>query len=254
MNAIFITVRTGSTRLPNKALLKIRNKTTIEHLIDRVKKSKLTDIVVLCTTRLPEDDILCDIAIKNGIKHYRGSTHDKLERWKGATEKYDVDFFVTADGDDLFCEPSLIDLAFTQYKHNNCDFIKGEGLICGSFTYGIKSSVLHKVCEIKDSEDTEMMWVYFTDTGLFNVEDLMNVPEEFQRTDIRMTLDYKDDLVFFERVIESFNTNDFYLNDIVKLVDLNPEIKKINFYLEEEWKQNQLAKISLELKNETNNP
>ena len=65
MNAIFITVRTGSTRLPNKSLLKIRNKTTIEHLISRVKKSKKADAVILCTTKLDSDDVLCEMAVRN---------------------------------------------------------------------------------------------------------------------------------------------------------------------------------------------
>ena len=36
--AIFITVRTGSKRLPNKALLQINGKETIVHLIERMKK------------------------------------------------------------------------------------------------------------------------------------------------------------------------------------------------------------------------
>tara|TARA_R110002110_G_scaffold33241_4_gene114102 strand:- start:1117 stop:1863 length:747 start_codon:yes stop_codon:yes gene_type:complete len=248
MNGIFITVRTGSTRLPNKALLKINDKTTIEHLIERVKKAHLADVVVLCTTTLSEDDILCELASKNGIKHHRGSVEDKLERWNGAAKQYNVDFFVTADGDDLFCEPELIDLAFEQHKNNKCDFIKAEGVICGSFTYGIKSEALQKVCEIKDTDNTEMMWVYFTDTGLFNVEDLQNVPKDFLRADIRMTLDYRDDFVFFEKVIKSFDRNDFSLRDIVQLIDEKPEIKEINLYLEEEWKNNQIAKTTLELK------
>ena len=38
LKAIFISVRTGSTRLPNKSILKIKNKHTIEYVIDSVKK------------------------------------------------------------------------------------------------------------------------------------------------------------------------------------------------------------------------
>ena len=45
MKAIFISVRTGSVRLPKKALKKIVGKSTIEHLIGRVRKSKLADMV-----------------------------------------------------------------------------------------------------------------------------------------------------------------------------------------------------------------
>ena len=39
-----------------------------------------------------------------------------------------------------------------------------------------------------------MMWVYFTETGLFRVEDLQDVDHVYCRDDIRMTLDYDDDL------------------------------------------------------------
>ena len=37
MNGIFITVRTGSTRLPNKSILKIKDKYTIEYVSNSVK-------------------------------------------------------------------------------------------------------------------------------------------------------------------------------------------------------------------------
>lgn len=248
MKSIFITVRSGSTRLPNKATLKINGKTTIEHLIDRVKNSKLSDSIILCTTTLPEDDILCDIAKSNNIKYYRGSVKDKLERWKGACRKYNVDFFITADGDDLFCEPKLIDLAINQYKNTNADFIKTDEVVCGAFTFGIKYTALKKVCEIKDTDDTEMMWVYFTDTGLFNIENLQNIPKKYKRKDIRMTLDYKDDFNFFKNVIEHFNKKTFGLDDILSYIDDNPEVSKLNFYLEQNWSENQNKNIKLILK------
>ncbi|MFZ3058099.1 MAG: hypothetical protein WA102_00045, partial [Candidatus Methanoperedens sp.] len=112
--AIFITVRTGSTRLPEKALLKINDRSTIELVIDRVKRSQKAEIIVLCTTEAKNDDILCEIAKENAILFFRGSAEDKLMRWKGAAEEYDVEFFVTSDGDDLLCDPELIDLAFEQ--------------------------------------------------------------------------------------------------------------------------------------------
>ena len=44
--AILITVRTGSTRLPQKALLEINGKSTIVHLIDRLKQSKLANDII----------------------------------------------------------------------------------------------------------------------------------------------------------------------------------------------------------------
>lgn len=248
--AIFITVRTGSTRLPNKSLLKIQGLTTIEHVIQRVKRSRLAQQVVLCTTTLPEDDVLAELATKNGIQFYRGPVEDKLERWNGAAQKFGVDFFVTADGDDLLCEPELIDLAFAQAKRTGADFIEGQGQICGSFTYGIRASALKKVCEIKAEGDTEMMWVYFKDTGLFRVELLQDIPADFKRGDIRMTLDYAEDFEFFKRVIEALQPQkpDFNLHDVVRYIDQHPEVAEINIAFEKMWAENQKKKTTLRLK------
>ena len=250
MKAIFVTVRMGSKRLANKCLLKINGIPTIEHLIRRVKKSKKTDLIILCTSNNKEDDILCDIAVANNINYYRGSSKDKLERWNGACNKYQVNFFVTADGDDLFCDPDLIDLAFSQYDKSNAmiDFIKSDDVICGAFTYGIKSEALNKVCAIKDTDDTEMMWVYFTDTKLFRVEDLQDIDILYCRDDIRMTLDYDDDFIFFKKIIEYFGTEEFSLKEVIRYLDSNPDIKKINYHRHQEWKKNQIMKTKLLLK------
>ena len=83
-NGILITVRTGSSRLPQKALIKIADLCTIEYPILAAKRSKHCDKIVLCTTTLKEDDVLCELANKHGIEYFRGSVKDKLDRWYNA--------------------------------------------------------------------------------------------------------------------------------------------------------------------------
>jgi len=247
--AIFITVRTASSRLPKKALIEIQSIPTIVHLIRRMKKINVNHIV-LCTTSLEEDDILCEIAKNEEIDFFRGSVKDKLNRWKEAAKKFKIDFFITADGDDIFCSKELIDLALVQLLANNCDFLESPGVICGAFTYGIKVEALNKVCDIKNTEDTEMMWTYFKDTGLFKIENLNNVPSVFIRNDIRMTLDYKDDLIFFKKIIDHFYEKQEYnysLSDIISFLDSNNEIININSYLHDQWRNNQITNTSLDL-------
>jgi spore coat polysaccharide biosynthesis protein SpsF len=243
-NAIFITARLGSSRLPQKHLLKIQSKYCIEYVIERAKRSKNADKIVLCTTVLDEDIKLRNIARLHGIEYYRGSVLDKLDRWNRAAEKFDVDFFVTADADDLFCEPELVDLAFDQYKKSNADFIEWnqDELVCGAFTYGIKVDALKKVCEEKKSNDTEMMWVYFT-KDKFKVENLNNIPDVFKRPEIRATLDYQEDFYFFENIIEHFGNNDFSLRDVIVYLDVNPDVIKINQFRNTDWANNQLKKV-----------
>lgn len=246
MNAILLTVRTKSTRLPKKCLLELNNGLqTIEYLIKRIKKCKHK--IILCTTTNKEDDILAKIAIKNNIDYFRGSENDKLDRWYNACKKFDIKNIVTVDGDDLFVETSLIDKAFNQIKE--CDFIQGDhtGLICGSFTYAFTFDSLERVCNLKDDNETEMMWVYFTETGIFNIQELKDVDEKFYRDDIRMTLDYKEDLDFFNQILKHNNDPDLY--QIIDIINNNPDIKNINFFRQKDWKINQDKNIHLKVKN-----
>lgn len=250
MKGILITVRSASTRLNNKCYKKIKGRSTIEYVIEQAKKSTRAQVIVLCTTELSEDDLLCEIASNNNIEYFRGSVTDKLERWNGACKKFNIEFFVTADGDDLFCDPELMDLAFAQYDQGVTDFIKSDEVVCGSFTYGIKHTALQKVCDIKDTDDTEMMWVYFTETNLFNVQELQDIPDYAKRKDIRMTLDYQEDFDFFKNVIDYFDGIDYSMKDILVYLDANKSVIDINYFLENQWKQNQVNKTQLKLKGE----
>ena len=78
--------------------------------MDRVKRAKNIDLVVLCTTKNPVDDKLVKLAEKLNIFWFRGSEIDVLKRYLDASKKLGVDYIVNVDGDDIFCEPELIDL------------------------------------------------------------------------------------------------------------------------------------------------
>ncbi len=254
-SAIFITVRTTSSRLPQKALLKIRNQRVIEHVIDRAKLCKNANLVVLCTTTNKEDDVLVDIAKRKKIKSFRGSEKDKLVRWRDAAREFKIDYFATFDGDDFFCSPILVDLSILQMSKNPCDIIQApQGLICGSFTFCISVKALEKVCEIKDSNETEMMWGYFTETGLFSVNNLQVRNPLYFNSKIRMTLDYAEDFAFFYRIYDRMHMkkNNVDLIKIIKMLNKNPDIPKINIFRQTQFLQNQKNKTNILLKKNIN--
>ena len=250
--AIFITVRTDSSRLPNKTMKEILRKPVLEHVINRAKQTTKFDEIIVCTTQRNIDDIVVEMALGCNVKVFRGSLDDKLERWNGAAHTYDIDYIVTFDGDDLFCDPYLLDKGAEQIKNGEYDFIElPKGLICGAFTYAFTAKALKKVCEIKDSTDTEMMWTYFKDTGLFRTGYLENVEDIYFSDDYRLTLDYPEDFEFFTKVFEHFNcsNNDVPLKEIVKYFREHPEIPKINIGRQQEFLENQRRKTKLVLKN-----
>ncbi len=249
--ACFITVRTGSTRLPNKWDLKIRGRRTIEHIIDRTKLVRGAERIVLCTSTDPSDDILERIAKENGIDCFRGSLEDKLVRWQGAAKKFNVDYIITVDGDDPFFGVELLEESIAQMKAKPCDFLAvPEGIACGGAEFCFSVEALNKVCDMKDTSDTEMMWVYFTKTGKFNVRD-QDIPDRrYYSNTVRMTLDYIEDFNFFARVFDEFNTdtNTIPLLDIMALLEKKPEIAAINYFRQQEFLDNQKRKTKIVLK------
>jgi spore coat polysaccharide biosynthesis protein SpsF len=227
--AIFLSIREKATRLPKKVLLEIKGKTVTEHLIDRLKMAKLPDIIVLCTSTNPNDTVLVDIAKKNNIEYFRGSEDDKLDRYYHAALKFEIDFMIIVDGDDIFCDPECIDNIIRRFKETNADYLRYNDLPVGVTAHGIKIQALKKLLEIKDQINTEVWAGYFTDTGLFNVV-YLEPDEELKHPEIRMTLDYIEDFRFFEEVFERLYKPKqvFSLSEILKLLEEKPEIADIN--------------------------
>ena len=233
MKAIFITARTKSSRLPRKCLLNImHDKRTIEFLVERLLGLHVP--VFLCTSTSVEDDELAGVVARYGVKVFRGSEEDKLRRWLECARENNVDFFVTADGDDLFVEPTLIGMALEQYDKHKHGFIHCTTTPTGSFSWGIETDSLERIYNknVKEGMNTEMGFCWFDD-----VHELDNVPEEYLRTDIRMTLDYPEDLEFFKAVAEKIGNQP--LQTILLFLDSNKDIIKLNWFREDDWRSNQ---------------
>ena len=91
MIVAIIQARMGSSRLPGKIMLKTCGKTFLEHVIDRVIKSKTLDKVVVATSLNKNDDVIEDLCKKKNILYFRGSENDVLSRYKMAADKTHAD-------------------------------------------------------------------------------------------------------------------------------------------------------------------
>ena len=145
---------------------------------------------------------------------------DKFKRWADAAKKFDIDFFVTADGDDLFYDVGLADLVFQQYERTNVDFINGQGLYVD--IYGVKVSALRDMMgsiskNVKETEPFNLT-SYF-DNQLYRTANLENVPDIYKKKKIRMTLDYDDDFKFFNTVINDL-PRDFTFQDVLQALSV----------------------------------
>ena len=118
MNKKFVTTiecRMTSTRLPGKVVKKFGTISSIELLINRIKKSKFVDHIIIATTKKKSDNILVDIAKKNKIGFFRGSEGDVLGRLSQALENRKEDHVIQLTGDNPFLDPEVIDYMCKNY-------------------------------------------------------------------------------------------------------------------------------------------
>src|SRR6185503_402596 len=105
----FIEARMRSSRLPGKVLLPIMGRPMLELMVERLRRARLVDDVVIATTDDPSCDPIAEMADRIGISYFRGSEDDVLARVLGAARAYEADVIVETTGDCPLHDARLID-------------------------------------------------------------------------------------------------------------------------------------------------
>jgi len=245
-----ITGRLKSTRLKRKILLKIKGKTILSHMIDRIKQSKKVSKIIICTSKNKQDRELKNEAIKNKIDIFFGHEEDVIKRLYDAAIENNLDYILNITADCPFVDPSYADKIVEEYKKNDFDLIRQFDLPHGVFCYGIKITALKKIIEIKSSNRTEVWGNYFTNTGLFKIKDLPVKNKFHIRPDLRMTLDYIEDYNFIKLIFNALYIKNkiFSLDQIIEFLDKNPEVININKSKASSFMANYLSQNQISLK------
>ena len=115
---IIIEVRSTSSRLPNKHFYKINNKPILELMINRVKKIKGIDKIILATTKNKEDDKICKLAKKKKINYFRGSENNVTQRVLQSAKKFRLKTVCTITGDCPIIDINLVNQLISTFLDN----------------------------------------------------------------------------------------------------------------------------------------
>jgi len=235
----FITVRTGSSRLPQKCLLPFGEGNVIEHMIRRIRFFDMDPIV--CTTDKPADDILEKIAIEYQVKCFRGSELHKLKRWLDCCDAFNIAAFHTVDADDPFFDADLVKKSFALLStgYDMVSPTEASSMGSASVGYSLTRDIIRKACAISNSQDTEMMWYYLDKVP--GIKKIQLSDEDPHPVRVRLTLDYPEDYWLLCTVQRTMGAN-ASRKEIDDLFRRNPDLHKINWFRNQEWKEAQLAK------------
>ena len=229
MICCIIQARTGSTRLPEKVIQKIDNNLTVlDYVISQVKYSKKIEKIVVATTDLIEDDSICKYANLQKIECFRGSSEDVLDRFYQCAKENSAKTIVRITADNPLIDPNIIDMIINEY--NECDFITNT--LERTFPYGTEVEVfsfasLKKAWEsAKKPSEREHVTPFIRNPK--NKFILKNIKNQKNISNFRYTIDQLEDLQLVKEIIKNISTRPIFLQDIIKLNKVKPEIFKIN--------------------------
>lgn len=229
-----IEARMKSTRLPGKNLRPILGRPMLEMLIERLKRCRMLDGIVVATTPDVTDDVIEVLCGKLGVSCFRGSMEDVLDRVLRAAQSVDADVIVEITGDCPLTDPGIVDQAVEFFLGNKYDYV--SNVLQLTYPLGIAVQVfpvkvLEEVSRLtQDPADREHVSLYIYEHperyALHNIES--GLPEKYRN--YRLTVDTSEDFALICAIFEALYPDKpaFDLGDMLAFLDSNPALLELN--------------------------
>lgn len=242
----------ASARLPGKVLRNIAGEPMLVQVVERVKKAKTIDQVIVATTISHADNEIEQLCRLRDYEFSRGDEKDVLDRFYQTARDASAGIIVRITSDCPLIDPDVIDEVVTAMFNGSeeivhftsssthkkmrsvYDFVANRLPPPWKRTYPIGLDV--EVCtfsalesawkEAKEPYQREHVMPYIYTSGnkfrVHIVENLRNYGA------MRWTVDTSEDLVLVREVYSHFNDVKFSWLDVIELFDKKPELAKIN--------------------------
>lgn len=238
--SVIIACRLKSTRLKEKALLKIGELTSVELCIKNACKFEDVNSVILATSNLASDLPLKDFTYNESVIFHQGDPNDVIQRYLDITRKLKIDVVIRVTADCPFIDNEICEILLKSHFESGADYTAARDAAVGTNLEIINVQALEKVKSYFPSADYSeyMTWYFMNNSEYFKIN-LVDLPENLIRN-YRLTLDYDEDIDMFNKVHQNFENNpDFDIKDIFEFLDSNPEISKINSHIQLKYKTDQ---------------
>jgi glutamate-1-semialdehyde aminotransferase/spore coat polysaccharide biosynthesis protein SpsF (cytidylyltransferase family)/predicted dehydrogenase len=226
-----VQARMGSSRLPGKSLADIEGRPMLWHVIQRVKRARLIDRVVVATSTSSADDAIEKMCHENGVTCYRGSEHDVLDRFYAAARGEKAAQVVRITADCPLIDPEVIDRVVRRFERGDLDYASNamvrsypDGLDTEVFSFSALERAWHEAGKTSEREHvTPYLRSDKFRTG--NVEN--NSAALYQH--YRWTVDEAQDLEFIRAVYKALRDKEsFGMEDVLELIEKNPGLETMN--------------------------
>lgn len=228
--------RMSSTRLPGKVLLRVCGKPLLAHQIERVRRAKRIDELVVATSTDASDDALQALCKDIRVRCHRGSLDDVLDRFIGAAEGFAPAYVVRLTGDCPLADPQVIDKVIAAAQESGVDYAANalhptypDGIDVECMRYEVLQQAAREAR--KPSEREHVTPFIHTQPQRFALREVKN---DIDLSHLRWTVDEPADFVFVSQVFEHLYPMKpaFDMNDVLDFERTHPDIARINRALE----------------------
>lgn len=223
--------RVSSSRLPAKALAPILGRPMLAQQLDRVRRARSLDALVVATSTAPSDDAIEALCASEGVTCFRGSLDDVLDRFYQAARAYAPQHVVRLTGDCPLIDPDLIDgvVAFAlagQFDFGGTDPKRvPDGLDVEVLRFAVLEHAWRQATRPSDREHVSLMILRQPDRfriGLF--------AGGLDSGHLRLTVDEADDLELVRRIYAALYPRNpaFTTRDILDLLAAQPGLLDMN--------------------------
>lgn len=224
--------RMSSTRLPGKVMKPILGKPLLELQIERVRRCRKIDILVVVTSTEKSDDAIEALCRRMAVACFRGDLTNVLDRYYQASQQYDADTIVRLTGDCTLTDPEKIDELITFFQSNEYDYVNNSKPPC--LPHGLDAEVFSrstleqtwKHAGLPSEKEHVTPYMYKPENG-FSIGHLNYPPSHVH---LRWCVDEPEDYVLVKKIYEALYPSNpqFSSADIIRLMSQKPALIKIN--------------------------
>lgn len=228
-----VQARMGSSRLPGKILIPVLGVPVLEWCIERLRRCKRLDEVVIATTVHPRDEEVCYFAQSKGYFFSRGSEEDVLGRYYQVALERKADIVVRLTSDCPLIDPEITDHVIARHldaKHNDMT----SNVFTRTFPRGFDTEVLtHSCLERVNAITQEQIYREHVTNYIHDFPEqfrIENIENDANRSDLRLCVDTEHDLKLIRKIYEELyaSSHCFGHREIYALFDRKPDLRNIN--------------------------
>jgi spore coat polysaccharide biosynthesis protein SpsF len=231
-----IQARVGSTRLPGKVLKNLCGETVLARVVNRTRRARLLDQVVVATTDRAADDPIVAECDRLSAPCFRGDEADVLDRYYRATPLFCADAIARITSDCPLIDPELIDATVRAFLDEKADYATNSLVI--TYPRGLDVEVFtadalaHAWREAKDSYHRAHVTPYlYEHPEQFKI---MSLTSEKNLGHYRWTLDTPEDWDLIDTIYKRFGgRDDFGWREVLALMNAEPGLAELNSHVQQ---------------------